>query len=561
MRRKQPQHHQHEAAAAVSGSTDGAVFDHSEVSSFSGGPVLGHPAAALGGGNPAFPSNHRGGSFPAAGGPQLLAEVDGRLRDSHKGKKGGFKEWKRRVGELAIQKIGLVTPSNDANTGDIGKPLQSFAQMRDGLKDIQAQVRNYVLATEGLFGAAHNMTFLFAPLSGETAKQLKLSLCRVAVQDAMIRGLSEYLEAPLKAVLDFCDGIDTLAKRRIELLLDYDHHKRKHDALAARLESGKGDKEEEARVRSVKFNTSTENLKDCTMHILAQVAALAKVEPQLKESLFKGLAACQIFYCQASLSAFEVDSVQSADMQDYIVSLQRAASTLEQSMPLPPLGEHVTYLQNALAAAVAEVRGEGETGEVFGRPLSDFEDTPPLLLECMGFLDAQGLYVPGLFRVPGNTETIRDLKARFDAGEHVEFDEKIHNVNEVATLLKMYFRELPDPVFPTAHYHTMLEASGKGQPEFVETARLCVGQFPRINFTCLRLLFAFLYRVSLCSGDNKMTTENLGIVFAPNLLRAPNATDMNVMDLQSCINVVRRMIESASDIFPNLWEGYPAASS
>ena len=41
------------------------------------------------------------------------------------------------------------------------------------------------------------------------------------------------------------------------------------------------------------------------------------------------------------------------------------------------------------------------------------------------FLDAQGLYVPGLFRVPGNTETIRDLKARFDAGEHVEFDEKV----------------------------------------------------------------------------------------------------------------------------------------
>ena len=37
-------------------------------------------------------------------------------------------------------------------------------------------------------------------------------------------------------------------------------------------------------------------------------------------------------------------------MQDYIVSLQRAASTLEQSMPLPPLGEHVTYLQNALVS-------------------------------------------------------------------------------------------------------------------------------------------------------------------------------------------------------------------
>lgn len=38
---------------------------------------------------------------------------------------------------------------------------------------LMKQVRNYVRATEGLFGAAHNMTFLFAPLSGETAKQVR----------------------------------------------------------------------------------------------------------------------------------------------------------------------------------------------------------------------------------------------------------------------------------------------------------------------------------------------------------------------------------------------------
>jgi len=43
---------------------------------------------------------------------------------------------------------------------------------------------------------------------------------------------------------------------------------------------------------------------------------------------------------QASLSAFDADLVQSADMQ-----------ALEKSMPLPPLGEHVTYLQNALVSS------------------------------------------------------------------------------------------------------------------------------------------------------------------------------------------------------------------
>lgn len=48
-----------------------------------------------------------------------------------------------RVGEKAIQRIGLAAPSNDANTADIGAPLQSFTQMRDGLKEIQAQVSRF----------------------------------------------------------------------------------------------------------------------------------------------------------------------------------------------------------------------------------------------------------------------------------------------------------------------------------------------------------------------------------------------------------------------------------
>ncbi|CAN0405632.1 unnamed protein product, partial [Hapterophycus canaliculatus] len=113
--------------------------------------------------------------------------------------------------------------------------------------------------------------------------QLKLSLCRVAVQDAMIRGLTEYLEAPLKAVLDFCDGIDALAKRRSQLLLDYDHHKRKHETFEARREAGKGDIEEELK-KSSKLNSSIESLKDCTTQILAQVAALAKVTGTARET-------------------------------------------------------------------------------------------------------------------------------------------------------------------------------------------------------------------------------------------------------------------------------------
>jgi RhoGAP domain len=58
----------------------------------------------------------------------------------------------------------------------------------------------------------------------------------------------------------------------------------------------------------------------------------------------------------------------------------------------------------------------------------------------MGFLDAHGLYVPGLFRVPGSSDTVSELKRRFDAGDHLEFSESQHNVHDVAALLKMFFR-------------------------------------------------------------------------------------------------------------------------
>lgn len=98
MRRRHPQQGTQQPSAGVSSSpVDGGVFDNSTndfPAAFGGGPNLGQPAAA-GLGSPAY-NTSRGMSFPGAGAPPFLgADVDGRLRDS-KGKKGGFKDWKRR---------------------------------------------------------------------------------------------------------------------------------------------------------------------------------------------------------------------------------------------------------------------------------------------------------------------------------------------------------------------------------------------------------------------------------------------------------------------------------
>lgn len=64
-----------------------------------------------------------------------------------------------------------------------------------------------------------------------------------------------------------------------------------------------------------------------------------------------------------------------------------------------------------------------------------------------------GLTEVGIFRLPGQASRIHALKQLYDAGSQQDFlpSEDIHTV---ASLLKLYFRELPEPVVPFVSYHS-----------------------------------------------------------------------------------------------------------
>ncbi|XP_028734201.1 rho GTPase-activating protein 22 isoform X7 [Peromyscus leucopus] len=74
----------------------------------------------------------------------------------------------------------------------------------------------------------------------------------------------------------------------------------------------------------------------------------------------------------------------------------------------------------------------------------------PLLVEqCVDFIRERGLSEEGLFRMPGQANLVRDLQDSFDCGEKPLFDSTT-DVHTVASLLKLYLRELPEPVIPFA---------------------------------------------------------------------------------------------------------------
>ncbi|XP_028839411.1 rho GTPase-activating protein 24 isoform X3 [Denticeps clupeoides] len=151
----------------------------------------------------------------------------------------------------------------------------------------------------------------------------------------------------------------------------------------------------------------------------------------------------------------------------------------------------------------------------------------PLVVEqCADFIRERGLLEVGLFRQPGQATLVKELQEAFDAGEKPSFNSST-DVHTVASLLKLYLRELPEPVVPFVRYQDFLMC-GKQIPQERKQALLelrnLLYELPVANFNLLKYICQFLSEVQSYSSSNKMSIQNLATVFGPNILR-PKAED------------------------------------
>ncbi|KAL7983947.1 hypothetical protein Chor_004487 [Crotalus horridus] len=165
---------------------------------------------------------------------------------------------------------------------------------------------------------------------------------------------------------------------------------------------------------------------------------------------------------------------------------------------------------------------------IFGQRLEDTvcyekkfgQHLVPLLVEqCVDFLRARGLTEEGLFRLPGQANLVKDLQDSFDSRKKPQFDRLFQtfgshlvqtptasedgemtsylivlrntDVHAVASLLKRYLRELPEPVVPFANYEDFLSCGQLLSKDEGESY----------------------------ASHNKMSVQNLATVFGPNILR------------------------------------------
>ncbi|XP_035532413.1 rho GTPase-activating protein 15 [Morone saxatilis] len=145
---------------------------------------------------------------------------------------------------------------------------------------------------------------------------------------------------------------------------------------------------------------------------------------------------------------------------------------------------------------------------------------PRFVQICLDAVDKRGLEVDGIYRVSGNLATIQKLRFIVDQEEDLDLDHsQWEDIHVVTGALKMFFRELPEPLFPFRFFQPFVEAIKIKEPTHkVQAMKKLIQELPKPNQDTMKLLFSHLHRVLAFSRKNLMSTQGIGIVFGPTLL-------------------------------------------
>jgi len=211
---------------------------------------------------------------------------------------------------------------------------------------------------------------------------------------------------------------------------------------------------------------------------------------------------------------------------------------------------------------------------VFGSPLDQYlaveaiYPVPKVIVDCAEFILANEI-VPGVFRIPGDADRIAILKSSYNKGEtpQLSCNGKCQpsDIHAAASLLKSYFRDLPQPV---VSYQVFAQALEKASDEGLDSATLAyqlgdilIGM-QRNNFNTLGYIIHFLSMVAENCEVNLMGSKNLAIVWAPNIFRSSDSDPVSLlMELPRSVKITNCLIAHAHIVFPpEMIEMMPAAS-
>uniref|UniRef100_UPI003AAF6B68 rho GTPase-activating protein 15-like n=1 Tax=Centroberyx gerrardi TaxID=166262 RepID=UPI003AAF6B68 len=146
---------------------------------------------------------------------------------------------------------------------------------------------------------------------------------------------------------------------------------------------------------------------------------------------------------------------------------------------------------------------------------------PRFVEKCIRAVERRGLDVDGIYRVSGNLAVIQKLRHKADHEEQLDLEDgQWEEIHVIAGALKLFLRELPEPLFPFSSFSKFIAAiQVPDYSQRVSYMKDLVRSLPLPNHDTMELLFRHLRKVIEHGESNRMSVQSVAIVFGPTLLR------------------------------------------
>ncbi|XP_064141121.1 rho GTPase-activating protein 12 isoform X1 [Loxodonta africana] len=193
--------------------------------------------------------------------------------------------------------------------------------------------------------------------------------------------------------------------------------------------------------------------------------------------------------------------------------------------------------------------------QVFGSNLANLcqrenGTVPKFVKLCIEHVEEHGLDVDGIYRVSGNLAVIQKLRFAVNHDEKLDLnDSKWEDIHVITGALKMFFRELPEPLFTFNHFNDFVNAIKQEPRQRVAAVKDLIKQLPKPNQDTMQILFRHLKRVIENGEKNRMTYQSIAIVFGPTLLRPEKETGNIAVHTVYQNQIVELILLELSSIF------------
>jgi len=209
---------------------------------------------------------------------------------------------------------------------------------------------------------------------------------------------------------------------------------------------------------------------------------------------------------------------------------ESSSKLAKQGLRLSNFFRSVKFPRNKKIIQTAPIR-------IFGRELNDLvkatnQEVPEILTKCTKFVEDHGM-VDGIYRISGIASNIKRLKTMFDTQtvpEPLYKEDWIQqDLHSVPSLIKLFFRELPDPMcsekmLPLLKKGATIATLNSDTREAMPCFREVLESIGTNHFNTLKHLMIHLQKVAQRSKDTGMSSKNLAIVWAPNLIKTSLST-------------------------------------